>query len=768
MRNAAVLIGILAVVVRGQAQDFSSITAQKIGAWETLKLVNTAPTTNDARHFGEALPIGNGRLGAKVFGATAEETIPLNDTTFWSGEGPEHFEDSRHRDALSQTRSALERNDYVRADQLARGMEGPNTQFYEPLADLHLSFPGHETYTSYSNTLNLDTATVTTRYTVTSASGISTTYTRETFVSYPAQVIVIRLTADRKGSLTFTTGLTTQQHFDKTTQKANEITVTGRAPIHISGPYGNASIQWDEHKGMTMEALLHVAISGGKVAGDAKHALTVTNADEAVLIVSAATSFNGFDHDPAIEGKDPDILARAYLTRAVAKPYEQLLAQHLDDYRKLFRRLWVRIGNPTDAPDKYALAYQYARYALIAASRPGGGAPRNEQGIWNHDLAPHYSSNFTLNENPEKYYSVAEPANLSETTEPLIDFVNDLARNGATTARIDYGFHGWVAHHNSDVWAMTTMMPGDPCWADWPVAGFWLSQSLWEHYAFGLDKAELAVKTYPVLKGASEFALDLLVPDSKGFLVTSPSTSPENHFLDPATGKRVAVSQGSTMDMTLVKQLFENTIAASNILKVDPVFRARLESTLPRLLPFRIGSQGQLQEWSQDFTEWEPTHRHASHLLAVWELNQITPATPDLFAAAKVSLDLRKSGGYHPDKAGMWARLLDGDKAIAAFRSVSFPAMYDAPMGGFAELLLQSQSGVINLLPALPSKWEQGEILGLRARGGYELDIYWANHTLTKAVIRSATGEIPIVEVEGHSMTKSDPRITIVARRAGL
>jgi alpha-L-fucosidase 2 len=737
------------------------VVAQKPGAWDTLKLVNTSPTPNDARNFGSAFPIGNGRLGAKVFGWPAAEVIPLNDTTFWSGPGPEHFEDPKHREALVATRAALAVPDYVKADQLVRGMEGPNTQFYEPLADLQLNFPGHETFTNYSNTLDLDTAVATTKYTVD-----GTTFTREMFVSYPAQVIVLRLTADKPGALTFSVGLTTQQHYGRAEVTGNEMLVSGRAPVRISGPTANANIEWDERRGMTMETLLHVSAKGGTVAA-AKDAISVTNANEAVLILSAATSFNGFDHDPATQGKDPDAIARQYMAKAVARSYEPLLSEHLADYRGLFRRLWVSVNGET--PNKYALAYQWARYALIAASRPGSGAPRNEQGIWNHDLAPHYSSNFTLNENPEKYYATAEPANLGETVEPEIAFVNDLSKNGAITAKVDYGFHGWVVHHNSDVWAMTTMVQGDPCWADWPVGGFWLSQALWERYAFGLDKAELRTKIYPVLKGASEFALDLLVPsgpaEGVGYLVTSPSTSPENHFIDPATGQRVAVSRGSTMDMALVRQLFENTIASSEALGVDPDFRAKLQATLPKLLPFRIGSQGQLQEWAMDFKEWEPTHRHASHLVSVSELNQITAAQPELFAAARVSEDLRKTGGYHPDKAALWARLLEGDKALAAL-GTHFPTMYDSPPAGFAEMLLQSQIEAINLLPALPTSWESGEILGLRARGGYEVDIRWANHQLVAATIRSLAGSTPLVEVEGKVVDLSkDPRITLLMSR---
>lgn len=731
----------------------------KPGAWETLKLGQTAPTPNDARNFGNALPLGNGRLGAKVFGSPSAEVIPLNDTTFWSGSGPEHFESPKHHDALLLLRQALDIPDYVKADQLARQMEGPNTQYYEPLADLHLNFPGHETYSGYTNTLDLDSAIATTRYTVTDPDGTATTFSREMFISYPAQVIVLRLTANREGALNFSTALDTQQHCGATTVSTNEITVTGRAPVHISGPSANANIQWDEHGGTSFEAILHVATKGGAVAAGT-NSLLISNADEAVILVSAATSFNGFDHDPATEGKDPDAIARAYLDKAVGRSYESLLDEHLADFRGLFRRLWVSIND--EVPNRYALGYQYARYMLISSSRPGSGAMRNEQGIWNHDLAPHYSSNFTLNENPEKYYATAEPANIGETVEPEIDFVNDLAKNGAITAKTDYGFDGWVVHHNSDIWAMTTMVGGDPCWADWPAGGFWLSQAVWERYAFGLDQSELRTKIYPVLKGASEFALDLLVPDKEGHLVTSPSTSPENHFLDPATGQRVAVSRGCTMDMALVRELFANTIKGSQILGVDPDLRARIQSTIPKLLPFQVGSRGQLQEWSADFKEWEPTHRHASHLVSVSELSQITADQPELFAAARVSEDLRKSGGYHPDKAALWARLLEGDKALAALGN-HFPTMYDSPPAGFGEMLLQSQTGKINLLPALPAVWKNGEVLGMRARGGYEVDITWSEGALKSATIRSLAGATPSVEVSGTPINLgTDPRVKLI------
>ncbi len=367
-----------------------------------------------------------------------------------------------------------------------------------------------------------------------------------------------------------------------------------------------------------------------------------------------------------------------------------------------------------------------------------------------------------MNENPNKYYAVAEPGNISEVTEPLLKFTADLAKNGAVTAQVNYGFKGWVAHHNSDIWAMTTMATGDPCWAAWPMGGIWLCENVWDRYAFSLDKNYLRNKAYPILKGAAEFALDLLVANKEGYLVTSPSTSPENHFYDQK-GNRVAVSQGTTMDMALLRELFQHCINALNVLNIDADFKRRLQQTLPKLLPFRVGSQGQLNEWEFDYSdtlkEWEPNHRHISHLIALWPLSQINRSTPELLVAARKSMELRNTGGYHPDRAGMWARMLDGDKALASL-NINYPTVYDSPFGGFAEMLMQSHAGTIDILPALPSMWKSGKIKGLRARGNYEVDIEWENNQLKKADIRSYSGGIPAVTVNGAVINmKTDNRI---------
>lgn len=534
----------------------------------------------------------------------------------------------------------------------------------------------------------------------------------------------------------------------------------GRAPAHDSP--NPKTIVWDEDKGIRFESRLSIQTSGGTIT-DQGDGLRVAGADTAVLIFSAATSFNGFDKDPVTQGKDYRGLVKGYLAKASAKTYQQLLDSHIKDYQGLFRRLWVEVNH--EKPDKTVLAYQYARYELIACSRPGGGAPRNEQGIWNRDLSPHYSSNYTLNENPEKYYSLAEPANIGETTQPLISYIGDLAKHGEQTAKVDYGFHGWVTHHNSDVWAMTEMAMGDPCWADWPVGGIWLTQTVYERWAFSQDKNYLRNTAYPIMKGAAEFALDLLVTNKAGYLVSSPSTSPENHFFD-ANRTRVAVSEGSTMDMSLLRELFQHCIQESAVLDVDADFSKKLQTAMAKFIPYRIGTQGQLNEFAFDFTggikEWEPNHRHASHLISVWPLSQINKNTPELLAAAHKSLELRGSGGYHPDKAGMWARLLDGDRCLAYLNQAKYPTLYDAPPAGFSEMLLQSQTGDLDILPALPGAWANGKVLGIRARGNYELDIEWENHQLKKVVIRSYSGNLPVVTVMGKPVNyKTDPRINL-------
>lgn len=727
---------------------------KKAGDWESLKLSYDKPT--DQKDFGAAIPIGNGRLGAKIYGGVASEIINLNDATLWSGV-PRSYNDPKNVKVLAEVRAALAASAYKKADSLARFLQGKNNQAYQPLGNLYFNFPTTENYINYTRELSLDKALTTIKYQV---DGV--TYTRETFASYPDQVIIMRIYSDKKGAVNFTTGLNTQLQ-GKLKVENQTLVMNGRAPIHIDNYTKKRIVEWDEKKGMGFQARLMIKTSGGKTTAIGDSSFTVLAADTAVLYFSAATSFNGIEKEAGTEGKNENQIATDHLNKATKKSYQQLLNAHLQDYQSLFRRLWVEVNN--EKPNKHVLAYQWARYNLIACSRLGSGAPRNEQGIWNRDMFPNYASNYTLNENPQKYYAVAEPGNISEVTEPLIKFVRDLAKNGTETARINYGFKGWVVHHNSDIWAMTTMATGDPCWALWPMGGIWLCENVWDKYEFNSDKTYLKNTAYPILKGAAEFALDLLVTNKEGYLVTSPSSSPENHFFEEK-GNRVAVSQGSTLDMALLRELFQHCIEASKVLGTDYDFRLKLEQTLPKLLPFRIGSKGQLNEWEFDYSEnlkeWEANHRHISHAISVWPLSQINRNTPELLAATRKSLELRGSGGYHPDKAGMWARLLDGDKALAAL-NLRFPTVYDAPFGGFAELLLQSHAGSIDLLPALPTVWKNGKIAGIKARGNYEIDIEWENGALKNAEIRANQNLIPKVTIAGQPIDiKTDSRIKFI------
>jgi len=734
----------------------------KSGDWASLTYKWTA-----AGSTATGTPVGNGHIGARIAGGVGVETLALNDKWFFSG-GPGMTPDNpARRTAMLNTRAKLAAGDIPGADTAAKGMWGSNNLgTYLPLGNLTIDFAHGNTATNYSRVLDLGRSVTTVSYTV---AGVN--YTRETFASFPDDVIVMRISASAAGRISFTTKLTypTQMegHGGSVANAAgNVIVMKGKAP---------ANSGWDANKGMNTECRVKVIAQGGSVSSSGG-SVTVSNADSAILIVANETSYNGFDKEPGTQGVNPSPLVQATLAAAAAKSYNNLLADHVADYQALSHRLWVEINGSATEPR--ALGFQYARYEMISVSR-NGDRPHNQQGMWNDSWTPTSNSAHWLNENVEKYYSLIEAANLSECGEPLWNWMNELSINGARTASIDWGFHGWTAGQSSDIWARTALASGNNEWAIWPMGGVWLCENLWDHYAFTQDKAFLQNRAYPILKGAAEFCLDYLVDDGHGHLVTSPSTSPENRFGLTDGGTPYAVSRGSTMDMALVRAVFQHVIEASTILNVDTTFRNTLQTTLPKLLPFQISpsgsAKGELQEWSENYSRlpsdpgnrYTP-HRHASHVVSVWPLAQITErSSPALFAAAKLALINRGSGGYHPDKGAMFARLHDGDRALGSGDSMptglgaiqsKFPPKYAA----FAEMLVQSHTDAIELLPALPTSWTSGKVSGLRARGDYELSIEWSGSQLTKCQIDSHRGTTPTVRYKGVILDlKNDARITL-------
>ena len=712
-----------------------------------------------------ALPIGNGRLGAMIYGNVEQETIQLNEHTVWSG-SPNRNDNPLALDSLALIRQLIYDGKRKEAERVANNSiitKKSHGQKFEPVGSLQLAFRGHENFSGYYRELDIEKAVAKTTYTVGDV-----IYTRESLASFPDRVVIMRLTASKPGNISFTA-------FFNTPQKRAIIKPTPAKELTISG----TTSDHETIKGkVNYKGIVRMKLEGGNL-NTTDTSLIIKDATSVTIYISIATNFNKYDDISGDENKR----AVDYLNKAYVKSFPQILSAHIAAYQKYFNRVKLDLGTtdaanlPTDErlknfksandPSFVALYFQFGRYLLISSSQPGGQAA-NLQGIWNNRINPPWDSKYTININAEMNYWPAEKTNLAELHEPFLQMVKDMSVTGQQTATDMYRARGWVAHHNTDIWRATGAIDGAN-WGVFNASGGWMSQHLWEHYLYSGDKNFLS-SIYPVLKGASAFYVDYLVEHPVyHWLVVNPDESPEN---TPVAHQSSALDAGVTMTNQIVFELFSTTINAAQILKIDAAFIDTLKQIRNRLPPMHIGQYGQLQEWLDDVDDPNDHHRHISHLYGLFPSNQISPyRTPQLYSAAKTTLIQRgdvSTGWSMGWKVNWWARLLDGNHAYTLIQNQLSPVStsgtrYDGGGGtynnlfdahppfqidgnfgctsGIAEMLMQSANGEVHLLPALPDVWQEGSINGLKTIGGFEIvSMQWKDAKLMKVVVRSKLG----------------------------
>ena len=751
----------------------------------------------------DALPIGNGHIGAMVFGGVDTERLQLNDDTLYSGEPSTAWKGTDIRPTYDKILSLMKEGKTREAQEIVRSQWlGALHQNYQPMTDLYLDNLVQGEVSGYLRTLDISKAVSRVSYT---QNGVA--YKREVIASHPDDAIVLRISADKKGSISFGARFGSLHPTAVQSAEGNTtLVMKGQAPGYAERrsfdeleawgaayrhPYlfdengkrkVSSTVLYGEdcdNMGMFFDSRIKVDAKGGTVTSGAD-GLKVEGADEVVIYLTAATSYNGWDKSPSREGVDASAKAAATLEKASAYSWKQAYARHEEDYCSLFGRMTLDL-TPGQAPcmkmtderiasfmeDNDAslctLLYQYGRYLLISGSRPGG-QPLNLQGMWNDKIIPPWNGAYTNNINTEMNYWFSETTNLSECTEPLFTLIKETAKSGEETARNMYGLHGWMGHHNVSIWRETSANDNGVCSSYWPMVGGWLSSHMWEHWLFTGDEKFLRDEAYPVMKGAAIFFKEWLIEREDGLLVTPVSTSPENTYINEK-GEPCQIDQGSTMDMSIIRELFTRTAAAAGILGIDGDFKAELEGLLPRLLPYQTGSKGQLQEWSKDYRDYEPQHRHLSHLYGFYPGDQINwVQTPELVKAVQNSLAIRgdEACGWSMGwKVNIWARMLDGDHAYKIVKNMlrplfdggngslyrdllnGAPYQIDGNVGftsGLTEMMIQSHQGFVHLLPALPSVWPEGSVNGLCARGGFECSMQWKDGAMCGATVKSVLG----------------------------